>query len=117
MKEVILTDARNEKVWLAIVVVIAHRHTHAIEIRFEAGTSGDVLEVAFAVVAIKGHGPYARRGNGRRQFSALIWNGRLAHAKAGPPRAVDQNEVLSAVSIEIEERAAAAHRFGKELLA
>ena len=53
MEQAVLTDAGDEDVREAIVVVIADRDAHAIQFDIEAGAGGHVRESAVVVVAIK----------------------------------------------------------------
>ena len=92
-------EGRDVEVGVAVVVVVADGHAHAEERLVEPGLLGHVLEVPLAVVAIE--------GLGRRRLDLV----------AGPVRRVDEEEVLVAVAVVVEERDARAHRLGQELLA
>src|ERR1019366_3638467 len=98
LEEAVLADRRDQQVGEAIVVVIANGHTHAVHFHRQAGALGDVGEGAVAVVAVEPHG------------------GALAAAPGivgVPAHAVDQQDVLPAVGIVIEECAAGAHGLGQ----
>ncbi len=97
-EEIAAVDRCHVNVGVAIVVVVAHGDALAIKCFVEPGLLGDVLEVALAVVAVQG------------------LSGRGLDLVAGPERRVDEEQVLVAVAIVVEERHARAHRFGQELL-
>ena len=90
---------RDVEIGVAVVVVVADGHALAVERLVEPGLLGDVLEVSLAVVAIE--------GLGRRRLDLV----------AGPVRRVDEEQVLVAVAVVVEEGDARAHRLGQELLA
>ena len=87
-----------ENVGKAVVVVVADRHAHAVHLDVEAGAARDVGERAVAVVAVQA----------QRRSLALV---------ARPVHAVDQQDVLPAVGVVVEKRAAGAERFRQQLAA
>ena len=80
----------------AVVVVVARRDAHAVDLDVEAAPPGGVGEGAVAVVAVEG-----------RQ--------RLALARL-PVAAVDQQDVEPAVAVGVEQRHAGAHGLGQVFL-
>ena len=55
-EQVAAADGRDVEVGVAVVVVVADGHAHAVERLVEPGLLGHVLEVALAVVAVEGLG-------------------------------------------------------------
>src|SRR5207253_7326516 len=100
VKEVIAAHRRDEHVVQAVVVVIADGQTHAVETHVQAGTGGDIAEAVLAVVMIKGVGGGFPSG------------GKVP----GPVGGVDEEQVGSAVVVEVEEGHAAAHGFGQQFV-
>ena len=98
-EQIAAADRRDVEVGIAVVVVVAHGDALAVERLVEPGFLGDVLEVSLAVVAIE--------GLGRRGLDLV----------AGPVRRVDEEQVLVAVAVVVEEGDARAHRLGQELVA
>ena len=98
-EEVAAADGRHVEIGVAVVVVVADGHALAVERLVEPGLLGHVLEVPLAVVAVEGLG------------------GCRLDLVAGPVRRVDEEQVLVAVAVVVEERDARAHRLGQELLA
>ena len=96
-KQVAAADRRDVEIRVAVVVIIAHGHALAVEGLVEPGFLGDVLEVSLAVVAVEG------------------LRGRGLDLVAGPVRRVDEEQVLVAVAVVVEEGDARAHGFGQEL--
>ena len=97
-EEPVLAHASDENVGKTVVVVIANRDAHAIHFDIESGARRHVGESSVAVVVVE-----AQRG------AALL--------VARPVRAIDQQNVLPAVAIVIEEGAAGAQSFGQEFSA
>ena len=98
---------RNSRFWptqvtrdvgKAVVVEVADGDAHAVELDVEAGGARDVGERAVAVVAVEA----------QRRSLPLV---------PGPVHAVDEQDVLPAVAVVVEERAARAERLGQELAA
>ena len=85
-KEAVLADAGDENVGKAVVVVIADGDAHAVHFNVETGAMGDVGEGAVAIIAIEA------------ECGALAFVPRPVHA-------IDQQDVLPAVGVVIEERA------------
>src|SRR5271163_167616 len=52
-KEAILSDAGDENIRKAVVIVIADGGTHAVHFNIEAGATGDVGKSAVAIIAIE----------------------------------------------------------------
>ena len=94
----VLSDAGDEEIREAVVVEVADGDAHAVELDVEAGAARHVGERAVAVVAVQA----------QRRPLALV---------AGPVHAVDEQDVLPAVGVVVEERAAGAERFGQQLAA
>ena len=100
-EEVAAADGRDVEVGVAVVVVVADGHALAVERLVEPGFLRHVLEVPLAVVAVEGLG---------RRWCGLV-------LMARPGARVDEEQVLVAVAVVVEERDAGAHRLGQELLA
>ena len=83
----VLADTRDEEVGEAVVVEVADGDAHPVHLDVEPRRARDVGERAVAVVAVEL----------QRRALALV---------AGPVHAVDQQDVLPAVGVVIEERAA-----------
>ena len=94
----VLADAGDEEVGKAVVVVVADGDAHAVHLDVEARRARHVGERAVAVVAIEPQ---------RRSLRRV----------ARPVHAVDQQDVLPAVGVVVEKRAAGAQRLGQELAA
>ena len=97
-EQAVLADAGDEEVGEAVVVEVADRDAHAVQLDVEAGGARDVGERAVAVVAIEA----------QRRALPLV---------PGPVHAVDEQDVLPAVGVVVEERAAGAERLGQQLAA
>ena len=97
-EQAVLPDAGDEQVGEAVVVEVADGDAHAVHLDVEPGAAGHVGEGAVAVVAVQP----------QRRSLALV---------AGPVHAVDEQDVLPAVGVVVEERAAGAERLGQELAA
>ena len=96
LKEAVLPHAGDQDIGEAVVVVIADRHAHAVHLHLQPGVLGHVGERAVAIVAIE------------LQGAALALVARPIHA-------VHQQDVLPAVAIVIQKRAARPHGFGQIL--
>src|SRR5579859_25576 len=83
----ILTDASDQNVGEAVVVVILNGNAHAVEFHIEPSACRDVGESAVPVVVVE-----AKRG-------AILF-------MAGPIGAVDQEDVLPTIAIVIQKSAA-----------
>src|SRR5438105_15308201 len=83
---------------IAIVVVVAGRHTHSIHFNIKTGSTGYIGESSIAIVAIELE----------RAAVALV---------AGPIRSVYEETVLPSVGVVIKEGTACAACFGKQLSA
>ena len=94
----VLADAGDEEVGKAVVVEVADGDAHPVHLHVEAGGARDVGERAVAVVAIQRE---------RRPLPLV----------PGPVHAVDEQDVLPAVGVVVEERAAGAERLGQQLAA
>src|SRR5580704_1320079 len=94
----VLPDASDKDVGKAIVVVVADGHAHAIEFDVQTGVGSHVGECAVAVVVIE-----AQRG--------------ARFLVARPIGAVDEQDILPAVAVIVEERATGAESFGQEFSA
>ena len=97
-EETALSDASDENVRKAIVVVVADRNAHAVHLDIEAGAFGDVGEGAVAIVAVE------------TQRGALSF-------VTGPVRSVEEQNVLPAVSVVVEKGATGAERFWEQFSA
>ena len=53
VEQAVPTKCGEKDIDAAVIIVIAHGGTHAVEGDVEAGAGSDILEVAFAVVAVK----------------------------------------------------------------
>ena len=102
--EMARTDGRHEDVRPAVVVEITDGDAHAVEALREASFRADVREAAAAVVAIQ-------RNRGSRV-------GSLVRRATGPrPRLpVDEQQILVAVVVGVENGDTSAHGFGQEFL-
>src|SRR5258708_4964380 len=98
MKQMISADTGNDEIIKAIVVIIADGSAHALQGQAQPHILGNVGESAVVVVVVK-------RESGTRSAE---WMSR-------PPVAIDQQDVQEAIVIVIDECAAAAFRFRKEL--
>ena len=94
-EKTVLTDARDEDVGKAVVVVITHRDAHPVHLYIKARFMGHVGKGAVTVVAVK---PKSR-------CLALV---------TGPVHAIDKQDVLPAVAVIVEESAARTERFRKK---
>src|SRR5581483_8059400 len=101
MEQLAPPDRRDKEVVVAIVVVVADGHAHAVEGDRKAGLPGDIGERAVAVVVVEDE--RAARGVGGDM--------------AGPVVSPNDENVEPAVVVVVEERAAAAHRLREPLLA
>ena len=88
--------AGDQDVWEAVVVVVADRNPHPVELHVETGAGGDVGEGAIAVIVVE-----AKRGT-----RLLV---------TGPVGSVDQQNVRPAIAIVVEKGASGAESFGQEL--
>ena len=95
-KKTALTDARDENVGKAIVVVISDGHAHSVHLEIQSGILRHVGKSAVAVVAVE------------------LQSGTLAFV-TGPVHAVHKKDVLPAVAVVVEKRAARAQRFREQL--
>ncbi len=95
-QQAVLAERRDIHIRPAVVVVITGGGTHAVTAEGQSGLRGDIREPAVAVVAVQG-----RRG-------------RLALLVAGEPVRVDQQQVLVAVVVVIEEGETAANALRHE---
>ena len=84
-EEMAAADGRDVEVGVAVVVVVADGDALAVKRLVEPGLLGHVLEVSLAVVAVE--------GLGRRRLDLV----------AGPGRRVDEEQVLVAVAVVVEE--------------
>src|SRR5438477_10209454 len=92
-KKMALADAGDENIGETVVVVIADGHAHSVELDVESCGAGDIGKGSVAIVAVE-----AKSGT-----LALV---------TGPVHSIDQKNVLPAVAVVVEERAAGAQRFG-----
>ena len=97
-EQAVLTDAGHQQVGEPVVVPVADRHAHPVHLDIQARGARDVRERAVAVVAIEREG-------------------RSLPGVAGPIHAVDEQDVLPAVGVVIQEGAPGAERFRQELAA
>src|SRR5260370_41722691 len=98
--------AGDENVEEAVVIVIADGHAHSVHLDVEACAARHVRESAVAVVTIE------------------LQSGSLTFARTGrsecvtrPVHAVHKKDVLPAIAVVVEKRAARAQRFRKQLAA
>ena len=91
----------DEHVVQSVVVVIANGHAHTVTTQVEAGVRSDIAEMTLPIVVIQCQG----RG--------LFAFGNVPRPVGG----VDKEQVRGAIVVEVEERHAATHRFGQQLLA
>ena len=92
-KKMSLADAGDENVGETVVVVIADGHAHSVKLDVESCAARYVRECAVAIVAVEA----------KSRTLALV---------TGPVHSIDQKNVLPAVAVVVEERAAGAQRFG-----
>src|SRR5205807_10532663 len=92
-KKMALADAGDENVGETVVVVIADGHAHSVKLDVESCAARYVRECAVAIVAVEA----------KSRTLALV---------TGPVHSIDQKNVLPAVAVVVEERAARAQRFG-----
>ena len=85
-EEITAADGRDVDVGVAVVVVIADGHSLAVKRLIEAGLFGHILEMTLAIVAVESLG------------------GRRRDHMAGPVGRIDEEQVLVAVAVIIEER-------------
>src|SRR5438128_11200740 len=102
-KQPALPHAGDENVGKAIVVIIADSHAHSIELNVEARTARHVGERAVAVVTVEP----------KRRALAFARTER-SERMARPIHAVDEKDVLPAVVVVIETRAARAQRLREQ---
>lgn len=95
MEQLTAADAGDEEIGAAVVIVVPDGDAHAVEGGFETRGGGDVFEVAGAVVLVE----------------AKTFGGGLAVGMPGPEAAVDEDQILVAVGVEVEEGHASAHGF------
>ena len=96
LEQPVLAHGGDQDIGEAVVVVIGHRHAHAVHLHRQAGALGHVGEGAVAIVAVELEGAAL----------ALV---------AGPVHAVHQQDVEPAIAIVIEKRAAGPHGLGQIL--
>src|SRR5207245_9457834 len=94
----VLTHASDQDVGIAVIVVVAGRHTHSIHFNIKAGSTGYVGKSSVTIVAIKLE----------RAALALV---------AGPIRSVDEKNVLPSVGVVIQKCTAWTECFRKKLSA
>ena len=97
-KQAVATECGDEQVDESVVVVVGGRGAHPVRLERQPRGLRDVGECAAAAVAIQ-----RRQAAGRRP--------------AGPRASVDEEEVLQAVVVDVEDDDAGAHGFGQVLLA
>src|SRR5690242_3862873 len=95
-EETALANASDKNVGKSIVVVIPDSRTHSVHFDVQASALCDVSKRAVAIVAVE-------------------LQGRALALVAGPVHAVQEQDVLPTVGVVIQERAARAERFGKQL--
>ncbi len=91
-EKVVLAQRSDENIVVAVVVVIADGYAHAVHFDVEAGFSGDVGEGAVVIIVIE---------SGMRCAAVML----------GKIGAVDEENILPAVVIGIDEGNAGAHGF------
>src|ERR1700758_2229475 len=87
-------DGGDVDVVVAVIVVIADGASHSVHFDIEAGLAGDIREGSVVIVVIEG-------GVG------------IAGFVAGPVHGVDEENVLPAVVVIVDEAGSAAHGFRK----
>src|SRR4029450_2055986 len=87
LQKVILADAGDQNIGVAVVVVIADGHAHSIKLDVDTGGFGDGGKSAIAIVAVKLECGAA----------ALV---------ARPVHRIDQQDVLVTVAVVVEKGAA-----------
>src|SRR3984885_681846 len=107
-KQTVLAYTGDEDVGKAVVVVITDSYAHAVEFNVETGARGHVSERAVAVVVIEPESRALRFVVGRIVICGFV---------AGPVHAVDQQNVLPAVTVVVKERAARAQGLGEKFTA
>src|SRR5689334_256041 len=96
VEEVITADCSDENIGAAIVVVVSDGDAHPIEGNVQAGAGGHVCEVALAVVPIK-----SRAAARPRQWIEFRLSLVRARRFPRPPGAIDEQDVLRAIAIEV----------------
>ncbi len=96
-KQAVLANRRDQQILPAVVVEVRDGHAHPVKVRREARALGDIDECARSRISIE----LGAAGRG--------WLAR-------PVRAVDEEQVLLPVVVEVEERRAGAQRLGEVLL-
>src|SRR5689334_15258481 len=100
VKQTIAANTRDKDICETVVIVIANRNTHPVEIGLQARLSGNVLELSASIIAIQ----------------CQRWRRSLFALPPGPIRAADKEQILVAISIVIEKSDTAAHRFRQKFL-
>jgi len=98
-EEPVLPDDGDKDVLPAVVVVVGGRHAHPVELHLQACGLRRVAEAAVSLVPVQAH---------------VGWS---CLRLSGPGGAVDEQDVLASVVVEVEERGAGAQRLGQVLLA
>jgi len=107
VKQAVLADRRDEHIGKPVVVVVANGHAHSVHLGVETGRARDVGEGAVPVVPVE-----AQRGSRPSSPESRVPSpGRLAR----PVHPVHEQDVLPAIGVVVQERAARAHRLGEEL--
>src|SRR5258708_24159607 len=94
VKQAALAYAGDEEVGETVVIVISHGDAQAVHLHIQARAPGHVCEGAVAIVVVEAQG------------GAALFVARPVHA-------VDEDDVLPAVVIVIQKRAAGTQRFGQ----
>src|SRR5208283_4129074 len=95
VEQPVLAYTGDENVREAVVVIVADSHAHAVHLNVESGAGSNVGEGSVSVVVIQP----------QRGVPLLV---------AGPIHSVDEENVLPAVAVVIEEGTAGTHGFGKK---
>src|SRR5258708_24849545 len=93
-----LADGGNKDVVIAVIVIVANRHAHAIDIQAESRGGGNVSKCSVAIIVVEPQ---------RISASAFM---------SGPAFAVDEQDVGIAVIVVINKRAARAQGFRQVFL-
>src|SRR5581483_1836005 len=96
LKQAALSDTGDEQIRKTVVVVVAHGDSHAVHLNIESRPSGDVRERAISIVVVEPQG-------------------RTLPLVARPIHPIDDENVLPAVLVVIDERAPRPKGLWKEL--
>jgi hypothetical protein len=100
-KRGVATDGGHEEVGATIRIEVPRRHAHAVPRTLEAAALGGLAELTTAVVGPQSHAVVARLG--------LTGEGLTM-----PTAAIDEDQILIAIAIDVEEADTATHRLRQQ---